>query len=931
MDVFDLVAKIRLDDSEYEQGVGKAKGTFSNLASGVKTGLSTVATIGGAAVAAGAAGVAALTKMGVEGYAQYEQLTGGVETLFKTSQGTVMKYAENAYKTAGMSANQYMETVTSFSASLIQSLDGDTAKAAEVGNMAITDMSDNANKMGTSMEMIQNAYNGFAKQNYTMLDNLKLGYGGTKEEMQRLIDDANKVKEANGEMADLSIDSFADVAEAIHIIQTEMDITGTTSREAATTIEGSISMMKGAWQNLVVGMADENANMEVLIDNFVESVATAAQNLLPRIEQTLIGIGDLITALAPVIAEALPQLVENVLPALLEAAISLVTALVQGIITALPAVYDALLAGVQTILVEVFGVSEEKAGEFANGINSFFTSIKDGFIALVESAQTEGTWLNEVWTGLQNTAQLLGEFLSALWDALSTAFSWCVEQISTDGTYLNTIWENIKIYISGAIEHIQGILTLFTAILRGDWSAAWEAVKDIAQNAWDTICGIFGNIAAWFNEHVVQPINEAVVQPIVGFFVGLWESIVGIWEGIKAWFAGIPIWFNENVVQPIVDFFVGLWESVVSVWDWISGTIESAFLFIVSIIKFAFDLITLPFRFIWENCKEYVFAAFEWIKEKIAAASEWIAEKVAIVWGWIRDNILDPIQEARDKVAEFFAKIKEDISEKITKAKEKVAEIFEGIKENISAASEWVSEKAETVWGWIRDNIIEPIKEAHDKVSEFFTKIKEGVSEKITATKEKVTEIFNAIRDKIKKPIEEAKTSVSEKLDELKKKFTDIFENCKKIVSDAIDNIKSKFDFEWSLPDLKLPHISVSGGEAPYGIGGKGSLPSFSIEWYKKAYDNAMILSSPTIFGYSGGKFLGGGDGNGNEVVAGESYLMGLIAQAVESKNEKIVALLSALLEATVGGNAEMVRALMTDRTFAVGEREFARLVKQYA
>ena len=175
MDVFDLVAKIRLDSSEYESELGKAKGTFGNLASGVKTGLTTVAKVGAAAVSAGVAGVAALTKMGVEGYAQYEQLVGGVETLFKESQNVVMGYAENAYKTAGMSANEYMETVTSFSASLIQSLDGDTAKAAEVGNMAITDMSDNANKMGTSMEMIQNAYNGFAKQNYTMLDNLKLG------------------------------------------------------------------------------------------------------------------------------------------------------------------------------------------------------------------------------------------------------------------------------------------------------------------------------------------------------------------------------------------------------------------------------------------------------------------------------------------------------------------------------------------------------------------------------------------------------------------------------------------------------------------------------------------------------------------------------------------------------------------------------------
>ena len=607
MDVFDLVAKIRLDSSEYEEGVGKAKGTFSTLASGVGNGLATVAKVGAAAVAAGVAGVTALTKMGVEGYAQYEQLVGGVETLFKESQSAVMGYAENAYKTAGMSANQYMETVTSFSASLIQSLDGDTAKAAEVGNMAITDMSDNANKMGTSIEMIQNAYQGFAKQNYTMLDNLKLGYGGTKEEMQRLIDDANRVKVANGEMGDLSIESFADVTEAIHIMQTEMGITGTTSREAATTIEGSLAMMKGAWQNLVVGVADSEADMELLIGNFVESTATAAQNLLPRIEQTLLGISDLITALAPVIAEAVVRLVASVLPSFLSAGISLVTAVVSGIVSAAPGIFQALLDAIFLALTEVFGMSEGKARAFIETI--------DGIIGD------------------------LVEFFKAGFEAVAKLFNWLGKQAQTEGTFLNAIWKNIQTGITTAIDVIRGVIKAFTAILKGDWSGAWNACKD---------------------------------------------------------------------------------------------TVNS------------------------------------------------------------------------------------------------------------------------------------------------------------------------------------------------------VFEGAKTIVKNGVAWLKNALKFDWSLPKLKLPHISVSGGKAPYGIGGKGSLPSFSIEWYKKAYDNAMILSNPTIFGYSDGKLLGGGDGNGNEIVAGESYLMGLIGQAVESKNERIVALLSALLEATVGGNAEMVQALMADRTFAVGEREFARLVRSY-
>ena len=548
MDVFDLVAKIRLDSSEYEQGVGKAKGTFSTLASGVGKGLATVAKVGAAAVGAAATGISALTKMGVEGYAQYEQLVGGVETLFKDSQGTVMKYAENAYKTSGMSANAYMETVTSFSASLIQSLDGDTAKAAEVADMAITDMSDNANKMGTSIEMIQNAYNGFAKGNFTMLDNLKLGYGGTQEEMKRLLKDAEAI---SGVKYDIS--SFADISEAIHVMQTEMGIAGTTSREAASTIEGSLSMMKASWENLVVGMADENANMDVLMNNFVESTATAARNLIPRISQTLQGIGQLITELSPVIAEALPVLVAEVLPVLLESAMSLVGALINGIIAALPALGTALLDAVTILLTDVFGVSEEKAGEFASGVTKAFTFIKDGFVALVKSAQTEGTWLNEIWTGLQNPAQLFGDFLVALWDVISTAFTWCVEQINTEGTYLNTIWENIQTFISAAVAVIQGVIQTFTAILRGDWSAAWESCKNIASTVWSAITSIISNIVTWITGFLGEMVAKGS------------ELIQSLQEGIANKFSELMTlvggWVTDNIITPIIDMGTDLYNS----------------------------------------------------------------------------------------------------------------------------------------------------------------------------------------------------------------------------------------------------------------------------------------------------------------------------------------------------------------------------------
>lgn len=260
------------------------------------------------------AAVAAFGKAALDAYANYEQLAGGIETLFKDASGTVMKYADNAYKTSGLSATRYMEQVTSFSASLLQSLGGDTQKAAQYADRAVIDMSDNANKMGSSMQSIQDAYQGFAKQNYTMLDNLKLGYGGTKGEMERLIADANRVKQANGEMADLSIDSFADVTEAIHIIQTEMGITGTTAQEAEQTISGSVSAMKSAWENWVTGLGNENSNMKELTDQLVETVITAAGNVIPRMGEILGTLGQTLKEQAPVVVDKFLTAISEHLP-----------------------------------------------------------------------------------------------------------------------------------------------------------------------------------------------------------------------------------------------------------------------------------------------------------------------------------------------------------------------------------------------------------------------------------------------------------------------------------------------------------------------------------------------------------------------------------------------------------------------------------------
>lgn len=470
--------------------------------------------------------------------------------------------------------------------------------------------------------MIQNAYNGFAKGNFTMLDNLKLGYGGTQEEMKRLLADAEKI---SGIKYDIS--SFSDVTEAIHVMQKSMEISGyssdelaaklknaslthdevsrvaesmgisyeeaaqkmkngtltindanillgTTAREAASTIEGSISMMKGAWENLVVGMADEAVNMDYLIDNFVESTATAAENLIPRIEQTLSGIGTLIEKMAPIIAEALPVLVETLLPTIITAAVYLITALANALVEALPAVKTALEKGLVIILTQVFGVSEEKASGFVEGLNNAFKAVADGFMAMVESAQTDGTFLNEVWTGLQETGQVFCDFLVALWDALSAAFTWCVDRINTEGTLLNTIFDNMKIRITAAIDIINGVIKAFTAVLQGDWSAAWESCKSIANTVWNAIESIISNIISYISGMLGDMVSAG------------YDFISSLSEGMQNMFAEIATavsgWITDNIVDPIANMGTDLynagvnllnefWDGLESIWDSISS------------------------------------------------------------------------------------------------------------------------------------------------------------------------------------------------------------------------------------------------------------------------------------------------------------------------------------------------------------------------
>lgn len=332
----------------------KNTSVVSQFGSALKSGLAVAAKAAAAATAAAAGAVIVLTKSAVENYGKYEQLVGGVETLFKDSAGTVEEYAKNAYQTAGLSANEYMETVTSFSASLLQSMGNDTEAAAKKADRAITDMSDNANKMGTDMQSIQNAYQGFAKQNYTMLDNLKLGYGGTKEEMQRLIDDANALNAAQGNYTNYTIESYADIVDAIHTVQTEMGITGTTALEASTTIEGSIGAMKAAYANFVTGLGNDNADISELSSQLIQSVGTVAENVLPVVETVLKNIAEAVQRDGPEMIEKFVSYAIEKLPEVISLGLKMVISLVKGIAQNIPQLVTSVLNMMATIVKTIW-------------------------------------------------------------------------------------------------------------------------------------------------------------------------------------------------------------------------------------------------------------------------------------------------------------------------------------------------------------------------------------------------------------------------------------------------------------------------------------------------------------------------------------------------------------------------------------------------
>ena len=351
-----IILKTKIDDSGLKKGFTKMKDL-------TKKASKSFAVIGAATTAA----TIAITKMAVSAYADYEQLVGGVETLFKGSAGKVLEYASQAFKNAGVSANEYMQSVTSFSASLISSLAGDTEKAADIANMALIDISDNANKMGSDIASITTAYQGFAKGQYMLLDNLKLGYGGTKTEMERLLKDAEAFLATQGKTAKFSIDNLADVYTAINAIQKKLGIAGATAKEAETTISGSFGMAKAAWQNLLTAMSG-GGDLDRAINDFVYSIEKFAKKISPVIESTLIGLGKAVEKSLPMLVQTVATALVRQIPNLVVAVYQMIVGLFSGIVQGIKALFTGKTADITGVISDNISAGSDSANSLAENM-----------------------------------------------------------------------------------------------------------------------------------------------------------------------------------------------------------------------------------------------------------------------------------------------------------------------------------------------------------------------------------------------------------------------------------------------------------------------------------------------------------------------------------------------------------------------------------
>lgn len=731
MNVFELFGKIGINNKPANKAIdettGKAEGAHGKL-SAIFGKIGNLAVKAGKVMATGLAvgitAISSLTGAAVKNYAEYEQLVGGIETLFGAGGKSLEEYAQSvgksvddasgeyeklinaqedllnkskiAYKTAGLSANEYMETATSFSASLIQSVKGDTEKAAKLADQAIIDMSDNANKMGSSMESIQNAYQGFAKQNYTMLDNLKLGFGGTKEEMQRLLDEAGKI---SGVKYDIS--SFADITEAIHVMQVKMGIAGTTSKEAASTISGSIGMVKATWKNFLTGMSDPGQDFGELVGSLTESIEIALGNIIPKLVQALPRVVKGLSQVIQILGNYLPDLLSALLPGLITGATELLGELGSALPRLFLILFDDLLPQVSqafvTFLEKVFSLPEGSLKNLTEGLNLGFSTIssmfdvlfgsmseKDNIDMLTKLGMDPGTAQTIITTTVQ-----IGESFRSAFETVTTLasdgagkiadfFEWfqkggpAVDAFKSAIVGITAAWTGYKV-ITGTIQAIETVRNTLLAIGNGLMLARFVQSGALTAAEGAQAAATMGATGAFTAFNAVLSINPiflvigaiaALVAGLVWFFTQtetgrqMWASFVEFLS--NAWNSIVE--FGTKIWQDLADFFSNLWDLIVNAaqtyWNTLINFFTNIWSKISTVGQFFFNMIYNSISTVWSSISSFVSDTLNTIFNTVSSVFNNVWGTVTNIWNGIKNSISDAIEGAKNIVSNTIEKIK---------------------------------------------------------------------------------------------------------------------------------------------------------------------------------------------------------------------------------------------------------------------------------